>query len=164
MKLLLAIVATLILADIISVASAGNQYTEASVKLDDIMSNALGLAAFRPRVTMMDEQLHITLSTTLMGDYPKPADIRAIFELYYKTVDDTRYAGCLEVVINNLDGIGTVRWYISPNSKDDFDAHPDYVMENLQQLNPGPEGIAGSSAWIYMDPRYVGNKPAGYAS
>jgi hypothetical protein len=160
----LAITALMVTALMISVASAANQYAEASTKLDDIMSNALGLAAFRPSVTMIDEQLHITLSPTLMGDYPTPVDVRAIFELYYETVDDTGYAGCLEVVINNLDGIGAVRWYIGPYSKDDFDTHPDYVMENLQQLNPGPEGIAGSSAWIYTDPHYVGSKPAGYAS
>jgi hypothetical protein len=161
-----AIVAIFILAGVLiaSVASAANQYSEASAKLDDIMSNSLGLAAFRPSVTMNDEQLHITLSPTLMGDYPTPVDVRAILELYYKIVAGTGYAGSLEVVVNNLDGIGAYRWYIGPNSKDDFDANPNYVMENMQQLNPGLEGIAGSGAWIYIDPNYVGSKPAAYAS
>ena len=134
-----AIVATLILAGILSVASAANQYAEASAKLDDIMSNALGLAAFRPSVTVTDEQMHITLSSTQMGDYPTQEDVRAIIELYYKIVTGTGYAGSLVLVINNLDGIGTYRWHIGPYSKDDFDAHPNYVMDNLQQLNPGLE-------------------------
>jgi hypothetical protein len=31
-------------------------------------------------------------------------------------------------------------------------------------LNPGPEGVGGSSAWIYTDPNYVASKPAVYAS
>jgi hypothetical protein len=163
MKILI-ITALMATALMVSVASAANQYAEASTKLDDIMSNALGLAAFRPSVTMNDEQLHITLSPTLMGDYPTPVDVRAIIELYYKIVAGTGYAGSLEVVINNLDGIGAYRWYIGPYSKDEFDAHPDYVMDNRQQLNPGLEGIAGSGAWIYTDPNYVGSKPAAYAS
>ena len=154
------LLATLILAGILSVASADNQYAEASAKLDDIMSKALGLAAFRPSVTMTNEQMHITLSSTQMGDYPTPGDVRAIIELYYKIVTGTGYAGSLELVINNLDGIGTYRWYIGPYSKDDFDAHPNYVMDNLQQLNPGLEGIAGSGAWVYTDPNYVGSRPA----
>ena len=110
---------------------------------------------------MTDGQTHITLDSTQLGDYPTPADVRRIIELYYKIVAGTGYAGSLVLVINNLDGIATYRWLISPYSKDDFDANPNYVMENMQRLNPGLEGIAGSGAWIYNDPNYVGSKPAG---
>ena len=88
MKRFTIIVATLILVGILSVASAANQYAEASAKLDDIMSNALALAAFRPSATMTNEQMHITLSSTQMGDYPTPGEVRAIIELYYKEDSD----------------------------------------------------------------------------
>lgn len=155
MKRFTAIVATLILAGILSVASAANQYAEASAKLDDIMSNALGLAAFRPSVTMTDDQMNIILSPTQIGDYPTSVDVRAIIELYYKIVTGTGYAGSLVLVINNLDGIGAYRWDVRPNSKDDFDANLMYVRDNMRSLNPGQEGIAGSAAWLYLDPNYV---------
>ncbi len=74
MKLFTAIMAISILAGIlmVSVALASNPYVEASTKLDDIMSKSLGLAAFAPNILMTDEQLHITLSSTQMGDYPTP--------------------------------------------------------------------------------------------
>lgn len=66
MKLLVAIVTTLILAGImVSAALAANQYAETSAKLKEVLSDSLGLAAFRPRITMIDEQLRITLSPTL---------------------------------------------------------------------------------------------------
>ncbi len=155
MKRFNAIVATLILAGILSVASAANQYVEASSKLDDIMSNALGLAVFVPNIVMTDKQLHITLSPTQMGDYPTQADVRAIIELYYKIVAGTGYAGSLTIIINNLDGIGKYRWDVRPDSKADFDDDPDYVILAMRMLNPGQEGIAGSAAWLYSDPNYV---------
>ena len=150
-----------LLISLVSVASAANQYAEASAKLEEVISNSFGLAAFSPSVIMTDGQMHITLSSTLLGDYPTPENVRGIIDLYYNIVAGTGYTGCLVLVINNLDGIATYRWLISPYSKDDFDAQPNYVMENLQQLNPGLEGIAGSGAWIYSDPNYVGRKPAG---
>lgn len=158
MKLFIAIMATALM---VSVASAANQYAATSAKLEEVISSSLGLATFSPSVIMTDGQTHITLDSTQLGDYPTPADVRRVIELYYKIVAGTGYAGSLVLVINNLDGIATYRWLISPYSKDDFDAQPNYVMENLQQLNPGLEGIAGSGAWIYSDPNYVGRKPAG---
>jgi hypothetical protein len=158
MKLFIAIMATALM---VSVASTANQYAEASSKLEEVISSSLGLAPFSPSVIMTDGQTHITLDSTQLGDYPTPADVRRIIELYYKIVAGTGYTGSLVLVINNLDGIATYRWLISPYSKDDFDAQPNYVMANLQQLNPGLEGIAGSGAWIYSDPNYVGRKPAG---
>ena len=142
-------------------ASAANQYVEVSAKLEDVISTSLGLAAFRPSVIMTDGQMHITLSPTLLGDYPTSTDVRRIIELYYSIVAGTGYAGSLVLVINNLDGIATYRWLISPYAQDDFDANPNYVMESMQRLNPGLEGIAGSGAWIYIDPNYVGSRPAG---
>ncbi|MCK9570561.1 hypothetical protein M0R72_16555 [Candidatus Pacearchaeota archaeon] len=157
MKLFIAIMATALM---VSVASAANQYAEASAKLEEVISSSLGLAPFSPSVIMTNGQTHITLDSTQLGDYPTPADVRRIIELYYKIVAGTGYAGSLVLVINNLDGIATYRWLISPYSKDDFDTQPNYVMENLQKLNPGLEGIAGSGAWIYSDPNYVGRKPA----
>jgi hypothetical protein len=158
MKLFIAIMA---IALMVSVASAANQYAEASAKLEVVISSSSGLAPFSPSVIMTDGQTHITLDSTQQGDYPTPADVRRIIELYYKIVAGTGYAGSLVLVINNLDGIATYRWLISPYSKDDFDANPNYVMENMQRLNPGLEGIAGSGAWIYSDPNYMGSKPAG---
>jgi len=47
-------------------ASAANQYVEVSAKLEDVISNSLGLATFRPSVIMTDSQMHITLSPTLL--------------------------------------------------------------------------------------------------
>lgn len=158
MKLLITIMTTALL---ISVVSAANQYVEVSAKLEDVISNSLGLATFRPSVIMTDGQMHITLSTTLLGDYPTPTDIRSIIELYYSIVAGTGYAGSLVLVINNLDGIATYRWLVGPYAQEDFNANQNYVMENMQQLNPGLEGIAGSGAWIYSDPNYVGGRPAG---
>lgn len=157
MKLFTAIMAISILAGIlmVSVALASNPYVEASTKLDDIMSKSLGLAAFAPNILMTDEQLHITLSSTQMGDYPTPADVRAIIELYYKIVAGTGYTGSLTIIINNLDGIGKYQWDVRPDSKTDFDADPDYAIHAMRMLNPGQEGIAGSSAWLYSDPNYV---------
>jgi hypothetical protein len=70
-----AIVATLILAGIPSVASAANQYAEASAKLEDVASYSLGLAAFRPSVKMTDDQMNIILSPTQIGDYPTSVDV-----------------------------------------------------------------------------------------
>jgi hypothetical protein len=145
----------------VSVASATDQYTEVSAKLEDVISTSLGLAAFRPSVTMADDQTHVTLDSTQLGDYPTPAEVRGVIELYYKIVAGTGYTGSLVLVINNLDGIATYRWFISPYTQDGFDANPNYVMENMQRLNPGLEGIAGSGAWIYNDPNYVSSKPAG---
>ena len=145
----------------VSVASASNRYAEVSTKLDNVISNSLGLAAFGPSVIMTDGQTHITLDSTQLGDYPTPADVRRVIELYYKIVTGTGYAGSLVLVINILVGIGTYRWLIGPYTQDGFDANPNYVMENMQQLNPGLEGIAGSGAWVYSDPNYVGSKPAG---
>ena len=158
MKLFIAIMATALM---ICGALAANQYIEVSAKLEDVISNSLGLATFRPSVIMTDGQMHITLSATLLGDYPTPTDVRRIIELYYSIVAGTGYAGSLVLVINNLDGIATYRWLISPYVQDDFDANPNYVIENMQRLNPGLEGIAGSGAWIYIDPNYVGSRPAG---
>ena len=160
MQLTIIIAALMATALMVSVASAANQYAEASAKLEDVVSTSLGLAAFRPSVIMNDDQMHITLDSTQLGDYPTPDDVTKVIELYYKIVTGTGYTGSLVLVINNLDGIGAYRWYIGPYSKDDFDAHPNYVMDNMQQLNPGLEGIEGSSAWIYTDPNYVGSKPA----
>lgn len=145
----------------ISVALASNQYTEASAKLEEVISSSLGLATFSPNVIMTDGQIHITLSSTQLGDYPAPADVRRIIELYYSLVAGTGYAGGLVLVINNLDGIATYRWLINPYDQDDFNANHNYVIENMQQLNPGLEGIAGSGSWIYSDPNYVGRRPAG---
>lgn len=142
-------------------ASAANQYVEVSAKLEDVISNSLGLATFRPSVIMTDSQMHITLSPTLLGDYPTPTDVRRIIELYYSIVAGTGYAGSLVLVINNLDGIATYRWLVGPYAQEDFDSNPDYVIENMQRLNPGLEGIAGSGSWIYSDPNYVGSRPAG---
>jgi len=76
-------------------------------------------------------------------------------------VAGTGYAGSLVLVINNLDGIATYRWLVGPYAQEDFDSNPDYVIENMQRLNPGLEGIAGSGSWIYSDPNYVGSRPAG---
>lgn len=142
-------------------ASVSDQYTNASAKLEEVISKSLGLSAFRPRAIMTDSLMHITLCSTLLGDYPTPADVRRVIELYYAIVTNTGYAGSLVLVITNLDGIAAYRWLIGPYSHDDFDANPNYVMENLQQLNPGLEGIAGSGAWIYIDPNYVGSRPRG---
>jgi hypothetical protein len=161
LKLFLVVVATLILAGIPNVASTANQYAEASIKLEEIISSSLGLATFSPSVIMTDGQTHITLDSTQLGDYPTPADVKRIIELYYKIVAGTGYAGSLVLVINNLDGIATYRWLISPYAQDDFNANQNYVMENMQRLNPGLEGIAGSGSWIYSDPNYVGRRPAG---
>ena len=158
MKLLIAIMATALM---ISGTSAADQYVDVSAKLEDVISNSLGLAAFRPSVIMTDGQTHITLSPTLLGDYPTPADVRRVIELYYSIVSGTGYAGSLILVINNLDGIATYRWLVGPYAQEDFNANQNYVMENMQQLNPGLEGIAGSGAWIYSDPNYVGGRPAG---
>ena len=158
MKLLIAIMATVLL---ISVVSAANQYVEVSAKLEDVISNSLGLSTFRPSVIMTDGQMHITLSPTLLGDYPTPTDVRRIIELYYSIVAGTGYTGSLVLVINNLDGIAMYRWLISPYAQDEFNANSNYVMENMQQLNPGLEGIAGSGSWVYSDPNYVGKRPAG---
>jgi hypothetical protein len=163
MKILI-ITALMVTALMVSVASAANQYAEESAKLKDVVSTSFGLAAFRPIVTTTDGQIHITLSPTQIGDYPTLMDVRAIIELYYKTVDGTGYAGSLVLVIKNLDGIGAYRWDVRPYSKDDFDAQPNYVIDNMLKLNPGPEGVGGSSAWIYTDPNYVASKPAVYAS
>ena len=142
-------------------ASAANQYVEVSAKLEDVISNSLGLATFRPSVIMTDSQMHITLSPTLLGDYPTPTDVRRIIELYYSIVAGTGYAGSLVLVINNLDGIATYRWLVGPYAQEDFDSNPDYVIENMQRLNPGLEGIAGSGSWVYSDPNYIGTRPAG---
>lgn len=161
MKLSIAIAVILVL---IGNTLAANQYAETSAKLEDVVSTTLGLAAFRPSAIMTDDQIHITLDATQLGDYPTPTDIRRVIELYYQIVAGTGYTGYLVVVINNLDGIGAYRWFIDPNSKNEFDTNPNYVIDKLQQLNPGLEGIAGSADWIYRDPTYVGSKPAGYAS
>lgn len=146
---------------ITSVASAANQYAEASAKLEEVISSSLGLAPFSPSVIMTDGQTHITLDSTQLGDYPTPTDVRRIIELYHSIVAGTGYAGSLVLVINNLDGIATYRWLVGPYAQNDFDSNPDYVIENMQRLNPGLEGIAGSGAWIYSDPNYVSRKPAG---
>jgi len=51
MKILILIIAALMAtALMVSVASAANQYAEASAKLEDVVSTSLGLAAFRPSV------------------------------------------------------------------------------------------------------------------
>jgi hypothetical protein len=161
LKLFIVIVTTFILAGIPSVASSANQYAEASAKLEEVISSSLGLAPFSPSVIITDGQTHITLDSTQLGDYPTPTDVRRIIELYYSIVSGTRYAGSLVLVINNLDGIATYRWLVGPYAQDDFDSNPDYVIENMQRLNPGLEGIAGSGSWIYSDPNYVGRRPAG---
>jgi hypothetical protein len=157
MNLLIVFGAILIL---ISIGSA-DQYTNASAKMVEVVSDSLGLAAFRPSITMTNDRIHITLDSTQLGDYPTPEDVRRIIGLYYDIVAGTGYTGSLVLVINNLDGIGIYRWFIGPYSKGDFDAQPNYVMNNMQQLNPDLEGIAGSGDWIYRDPNYVGNKPPG---
>ncbi len=157
MNLLIVFGAILILTSV----SSADQYANASAKMEDVISSSLGLAAFRPSVIMTDSEMHITLGSTQLGDYPTTEDVRRIIELYYDIVAGTGYTGSLVLVINNLDGIGAYRWFIGPYTKEDFDAQPNYVMNNMQQLNPGLEGIAGSGDWIYRDPNYVGNKPPG---
>jgi hypothetical protein len=153
------IAASIAIALMASAALAANEYAKTSAKLEEVLCNSFGLAGFRPSATMIDEQLHITLSSTLMGDYPTLADIQAIIELYYKLVAGTGYTGNLELVMNNLDGIAAYRWYIGPYTKGDFDSNQHFAIDNMQRLNPGLEGIEGSGAWLYKDPNYVGSKP-----
>ncbi len=89
---------------------------------------------------MIDEQLHLILSPTLRGDYPTPADIQAIIELHGKIVAGIGYTNNLELVTNNIDGIGIYRWYIGSYSKNDFDTNKNYTIDNMQRLNPGLVG------------------------
>lgn len=136
--------------------SDSDQYANASAELENVISNSLGLAVFRPSVIIIDSQIHITFDSTQLGDYPTLADIGRVIELYYAIVAGTGYTGSLILTIKNLDGIDRYRWFIGPNSKQEFDLNQNYVIDNVQQLNPGPEGIAGSSTWLYSDPNYVG--------